>query len=166
MPVLVVLRGNSGCGKTSTAKALQKKFGRNTMRISADMVRLEILNVKDGADSPALPMMMEMLRYGRAHSEVVILEGILPADIYEPLFRLAVELYPEHRHAFYFDLPFEETMRRHQSKPNRGDFGEAEMRRWWREKDYAPTLRESLIPPEKDQNSLIENIYSLVQSER
>ncbi len=66
MPVLVVLRGNSGCGKTSTAKALQKKFGRNTMRISADMVRLEILNVKDGADSPALPMMMEMLRYGRA----------------------------------------------------------------------------------------------------
>ena len=55
------------------------------MRISADMVRLEILNVKDGANSPALPMMMEMLRYGRAHSEVVILEGILPADIYEPL---------------------------------------------------------------------------------
>ncbi len=96
----------------------------------------------------------------------MILEGILPADIYEPLFRLAVELYPEHRHAFYFDLPFEETMRRHQSKPNRGDFGEAEMRRWWREKDYAPTLRESLIPPEKDQDSLIEYIYSLVQSER
>ena len=57
-------------------------------------------------------------------------------------------------------------MRRHQSKPNRGDFGEAEMRRWWREKDYAPTLRESLIPPEKDQDSLIEDIYSLVQSER
>ena len=40
------------------------------------------------------------------------------------------------------------------------------MRRWWREKDYAPTLRESLIPPEKDQDSLIEDIYSLVQSER
>ena len=166
MPSLVVLRGNSGCGRTSTSKALQKKFGRNTMRISADMVRLEILNVKDGADSPALPMMMEMLRYGRAHSEVVILEGILPADVYEPLFRLAVELYPEHRHAYYFDIPFEETMRRHQSKPNRGDFGEAEMRRWWREKDYAPTLQETLIPPEKDQESLIEDIYSLVQSER
>ena len=127
MPVLAVLRGNSGCGKTRLPKPCKRNSAATRCAHLCRHGSAGNLNVRDGADPPALPMMMEMLRYGRAHSEVVILEGILaPRTIYEPLFRLAVELYPEHRHAFYFDLPFEETMRRHQSKPNCGDFGEAE----------------------------------------
>ena len=39
MQKLIILRGNSGSGKTTIAKALQKKFGRNTMIISQDMIR-------------------------------------------------------------------------------------------------------------------------------
>ena len=31
MGKLIILRGNSGSGKTTVAKALQKKLGRNTM---------------------------------------------------------------------------------------------------------------------------------------
>lgn len=31
MPKLIVLRGNSGSGKTTVSKILQEKFGRNTM---------------------------------------------------------------------------------------------------------------------------------------
>lgn len=31
MHKLIILRGNSGSGKTSVAKALQEKFGPNTM---------------------------------------------------------------------------------------------------------------------------------------
>lgn len=44
MPKLIILRGNSGSGKTSAAKALQEKFGPNTMLISHDMVRMQILH--------------------------------------------------------------------------------------------------------------------------
>ncbi len=36
---LIILRGNSGSGKTTTAKALQKKFGHGTMLISQDVVK-------------------------------------------------------------------------------------------------------------------------------
>lgn len=38
---LIILRGNSGSGKTTTGKALQRKFGQGTMLISQDVVRRE-----------------------------------------------------------------------------------------------------------------------------
>lgn len=39
MGKLIILRGNSGSGKTTVAKELQKKFGYNTMLISQDEIR-------------------------------------------------------------------------------------------------------------------------------
>ena len=39
MSKLIILRGNSGSGKTAIAKELQKHFGRNTMLISQDVIR-------------------------------------------------------------------------------------------------------------------------------
>lgn len=46
MPKLIILRGNSGSGKTTVAKELQKRFGRNTMMISQDAVRRDMLKEK------------------------------------------------------------------------------------------------------------------------
>ena len=48
MKKLIILRGNSGSGITTIAIELQKRFGRNTMLISQDMVRRDMLWVKDG----------------------------------------------------------------------------------------------------------------------
>lgn len=61
------------------------------------------------------------------------------------MFRQAARLYGAEVYAYYFDLPFEETLRRHQTKPNCGEFGEEAMRRWWREKDFSPVLKEKSI---------------------
>ena len=47
MSKLIILRGNSGSGKTTIAKELQKLFGKNTMLISQDIIRREMLNVDD-----------------------------------------------------------------------------------------------------------------------
>ena len=43
MSKLIILRGNSGSGKTTVARALQRKFGRNTMVISQDIIRRDML---------------------------------------------------------------------------------------------------------------------------
>ena len=48
MRKLIILRGNSGSGKTTIAKELQKRFGTNTMLISQDVIRRDMLNVKVG----------------------------------------------------------------------------------------------------------------------
>ena len=85
MVKLIILRGNSGSGKTTIAKELQRKFGENTMLISQDVIRREMLRVKDGPNTLALPLIKELLFYGTSHSDIIILEGIMYADWYKPL---------------------------------------------------------------------------------
>ncbi len=58
MAGLIILRGNSGSGKTTIAKELQKKLGSNTLLISQDVIRREMLMVSDGPDTMALPMLI------------------------------------------------------------------------------------------------------------
>ncbi len=159
MPKLIILRGNSGSGKTTVSKILQKKFGRNTMLIAHDMVRREILYAKD---VQALPLMMQLLKYGRQNAGVTILEGILPTEIYMPLFELAIQEYGNGIFAFYYDLTFEETLQRHATKPNRADFGEQDMRRWWKEKDFIPLITEKIITESFSVSDTVDMIYNSV----
>jgi len=160
MQKLILLRGNSGSGKTTAAKLLQERFGPNTMRISHDMVRMEILHThgREGVEKSE-PLMIHLLKYGKRHSEVTILEGILPAKDYHRLFETAVEEYGQNIFAYYYDIPFEETLRRHSTKPNRGDFGEADMRRWWMEKDYLSCISETILKQDLKLEDAVELIY-------
>lgn len=105
MKKIIILRGNSGSGKTTVARALQKKFGCNTIMISQDEIRRNILWVKDGVDTKALPLMIELMKYGYEHCDVVILEGIMYDEWYSPLFKTANELYGMDIYAYYFDIP-------------------------------------------------------------
>ena len=161
MAKLIILRGNSGSGKTMAASMLQERFGPNTMRISHDMVRMEILHVwsKVGLER-SLPLMIELMRYGRRNSEVTVMEGILPYPDYKPLFDRALEEYGrEDIFAYYYDISFEETLRRHQTKPNRDEFGEEDMRRWWREKDYLGNIKEAVLGEDISLENAVEKIY-------
>lgn len=162
MQKLIILRGNSGSGKSTIAKELQNRFGTNTMLISQDIIRRDILKVKDGENTLALPLMKELLVYGHAHSNIVILEGIMYADWYKPLFELSVQLYGTGVYAYYFDLPFEETLKRHQTKPNCHEFGEDAMRRWWRENDFSDVLNEVRITADRNIDNIVEDIYNSI----
>lgn len=161
MSNLIIIRGNSGSGKTTIAKELQQKFGHNTMLISQDVVRRDILKVKDGCDTKALPLMKELLIYGKNHCDIVILEGILYADWYKPLFELAITQF-EHIFAYYYDLPFEETLMRHQTKSNCNEFGADAMRGWWREKDFIEIIPETILTGELELNATVNLIYDKV----
>ena len=145
MSKLIILRGNSGSGKTTIAKEIQKNFGRNTMLISQDVIRRDMLRVKDGENTEAISLMKELLAYGREHSDIVILEGIMYDEWYSPLFKLANELYESNIYAYYFYIPFEETLRRHSMRNKSQEFGEEAMRGWWREKDFSSVLDEQVI---------------------
>lgn len=143
---LILIRGNSGSGKSSLAKALQHELGRNTLMIPQDVVRREMLWARDGQDTAALPLLKSLLEYGYANSGITIMEGILVSEWYEPLFRQAVRLFrAENIFAYYYDLPFAETLRRHETKGSGLAFGEKEMRRWWKEKDYIGFIQEKTL---------------------
>ena len=163
MSRLVILRGNSGSGKTTVAKMLQEKFGPNTMLISHDMIRMQILQVWSAEGvRKSLPLMIALLRYGRRNSEITILEGILPYEDYKPLFEAALEEYGENIFSYYYDISFEETLRRHQTKPNRDEFGEADMRRWWREKDFLEVIPQTVLDEDVRLEEAVELIYGQV----
>ena len=166
MRKLVILRGNSGSGKSTVAKELQSILGSNTMLISQDMVRREILKVSDGKDTLALPLLKLLLQYGFEHNEVVILEGIMVSDWYRPLFEQAVSLYGKDIYAYYFDLPFKETVKRHKTRAKAGSFGEEAMKEWWVEKDYSDVLSEVPITKEKSIHSIVSEIYNAVIGQR
>lgn len=163
MSRLVILRGNSGSGKTTVAKMLQEKFGPNTMLISHDMIRMQILHVWSAEGvRKSLPLMIALLRYGRRNSEITILEGILPYEDYKPLFEAALEEYGENIFSYYYDISFEETLRRHQTKPNRDEFGEADMRRWWKEKDFLEIIPQTVLDEDVRLEEAVELIYGQV----
>lgn len=113
--------------------------------ISQDIVRRDMLWAHDGYDTAALPLLIDLLRYGYDNSEITILEGILNSKWYKPLFHKAMELYGDDIYAYYYDLPFEETLRRHATREKHFEFGEEDMRCWWNEKDYIGFIPEKII---------------------
>jgi predicted kinase len=162
---LIIIRGNSGSGKTTLATALQRHYGRNTMLISQDKIRREMLWVKDIKNNAAIPLLVDLIKYGRENSKVTILEGILYSDIYTRLFQTVVEEYQKNVHAFYFELSFNETLKRHKLKQTK-DFGEDEMKQWWREKDYVNSLQENTLTSNLSISDAVSYIVSKVESER
>ena len=157
-----MLRGNSGSGKTSLAKELQQRFGKTSLLISQDLVRRQMLNVRDGENCPAIPLLKNLVKYGQVNYEITILEGILYTGFYKPLFEEIARLVGDNIFAYYYDIPFEVTLRRHQTRSNKDDFGEAEMRDWWIEKDYIGFIAEKPIYENESLEAVAEKICSEV----
>lgn len=148
MGKLIIIRGNSGSGKTTLAKEIHNRLPRNTLLIPQDTVRRDMLRIKDGKNTLGLPLFKDLLLYGYHNCDYVILEGILNAEWYEPLFKEAQNLFGNAIYAYYFEIPFEVTVRRHNQR-HISSFGEKQMRSWWKEKDYI-----GFIPETKFSNKL------------
>lgn len=159
MAKLIILRGNSGSGKTTIAKGLQKKLEYGTMLISQDVVRREMLYVKDGEKPKVEELIFQLAMYGKQHCEVVIMEGIFNSKWYSNLFKRLLEEFKEEIFAFYFNIPFEETLKRHKTKANASEFGEKEMREWWNPNDLLTIIPEMLLGKELEAEEIINIIY-------
>lgn len=158
---LIILRGNSGCGKTTTAKLLQKELGYGTMLVSQDVVRREILRVKDEPDNPAIQLIYDMCMYGSRIGYTVILEGILSCEKYGAMLQLLLDNFEGEKEVYYFDIPFEETLRRHAGKTNALEFGEEQMKEWWRDRDYLGVENEYVINETMSQEEIINRLMQL-----
>lgn len=151
---LIIIRGNSGSGKSTVAKRLRYELGYGTMLIPQDVVRREIIRVKDTPDNPSIQLIKSMALYGRDIGYDVIIEGILSRARYGEMLHDLGGVF-EQTHAYYFDISFEETLRRHQSRPDAHEFGEELMREWYVAHDVLDLPGERVIVDELSEDEVL-----------
>ena len=157
---LIILRGNSGSGKTTVAKLLFDHFHADAMLVSQDVVRRKMLHVEDTPNNPAVELIHRLCLYGNRLNKIVILEGILRRDIYGDMLTKLISDFNGLAHVYYFDIPFDETLRRHATKPNAHEFGEAEMRQWWRSSDVLGVKEEQIFNEKMSADDMLKNILN------
>ncbi|MEH7252032.1 kinase [Neobacillus niacini] len=160
---LIIIRGNSGSGKTTTAKSLQNHLGNGTLLISQDVVRREMLKVKDREGNLSIDLIHQIAEYGKDKCEFVIVEGILYKHHYGEMLNTLIQFYNQKAYTYYFDLTFEETVIRHNSRTKKMEFGEDSLRAWWNPNDYLGVDGESLITNEMSENDVLNLILSQLQ---
>ncbi|TDM02470.1 kinase [Macrococcus carouselicus] len=160
-PRLIILRGNSASGKTSTAQLLQEELGEGTMLVSQDVVRRQMLRVKDQVGSISTDLLETLVHFGMENCQYVILEGILTNRKHGDMLRELYQRYNPEVYVFYFDISFEETLKRHRFK--NVTFGEDEMKRWYLEKDVLSIDSEKLITDEWSQEEIVASIIKEVR---
>jgi len=143
---LIVLRGNSGSGKSSVAAAVRARHGRGIALVGQDNLRRVILRERDVPGGANVDLIGMVARYALDHGFHVVIDGILYAANYGAMLD---GLRRDHRgmsRFYYLDVPFEETMRRHATRPQAAEFGRAEMSGWYRADDLLPGGIEQVIP--------------------
>lgn len=148
MTQILLIRGNSASGKTSLATLLQQTLGPDTILLSQDHLRRTILYTKDGQETKTIPLLLSILETAQTLSDVIILEGIFRSDWYQPVWSYLEEHFPNSVQAYYYDLPFEETLVRHRTRAKASEFGQDALERWFVPKDYLYRFSERRIGPD------------------
>ena len=154
---LVLLRGNSASGKTTVAIGLQELHKGYLARVSQDVMRREVLRIADGDDNPAIGLIDQVARYSLDQG-FHVLEGILHSRIYRDLLRQLVADHTGLTRCYRYRISFEETLARHQTKPQAAEYGAELMREWYREDDPIDGLAEQVFDASVSFDAAIDTI--------
>ncbi|MBD3109232.1 kinase [Bacillus sp. AGMB 02131] len=160
---LIIIRGNSGSGKTTIAESLQNQFGNGTLLVAQDVVRRDMLKVHDRDGNLSIDLIRQIAEYGKDKCEFVIVEGILNSTRYGEMLSNLIRFYNDKAYTFYFDLSFEETVRRHNLRSKKMQFGEDSLRAWWTPKDYLGVNGEIVLTNDMSQDDVLELIINRLQ---
>jgi len=98
--------------------------------------------------------------YALAHGYHVVLEGCMVASRYRDDLMALINGHPGHTSVFYMDIPFEETARRHQTKPQANEFTVEQMREWYEPQDLLGVDGEHIIG---EASTLDESVHTVLE---
>lgn len=162
---LIVLRGNSGAGKSTTARLVRAGlreglvdvhrgyYRNNVALIEQDYVRRILLGEHDHPDGINIRLIDQAARIALDGGFDVIIEGMLFADRYA---EMLTALTRDHRgvtHHWYFDASLTVTQQRHLHRAESAQVPVSKLAEWYREDDLLPgmvqrVMKSSWTPPE------------------
>ncbi len=113
--------------------------------------------LRDEKGSPAIDLIDQTVRFALDRGRHVVLDGILGSTTYGAMLRCLRRDHVGSTSAYVWHLPFEETVRRHETKSGTG-FGEAEMRAWFNPAPLVPGLDETVLGPELSVDAAVARI--------
>ena len=133
-PIFILIRGNSGSGKTVLANCLQNHFGyQRCLLLHEDLLRLDILHVKEKKTAPTASLIELMIEWGKQYYPVIILEGILPKRIYGTTLTKIIHEFGAGAFVYYLDISFAQTVKNNEEKES--PFPLETLKKWWLEQD-------------------------------
>jgi predicted kinase len=164
MSKLVILRGNSGSGKSVIAKALFEQAKKPTVLIDQDYYRFIFKPAGGKLNSKTIHKMIKANVLTALNDGYdVILEGIFNVKSWKVIFDEIFEEHKQQNFIFYFDISFEETIRRHRTKPNKDEWSEADMKDWYNDKDFMKYDFEYTIKEQLSKEEIVEKIKKTVK---
>lgn len=160
-PRLIVIRGNSASGKSAVAATIRQRYGRRGLAIvSQDNLRRVVLREHDVPGGANVWLIDLTARHALSSGFHVIVEGILRADHYGAMLTALIGDHVGSAFAYFLDVPFQETLRRHATKAETLKYGEAEMRQWYRGLDLLPGGIERVIPADSALESTVTRLIA------
>lgn len=151
-PRLIVIRGNSGSGKSSIVQGIRAAYGRGVAWIEQDYVRRIIFKELDLPDGANIAMIGQIARHALDRGYHAVVEGILPTVRYAGMLAELADSHEGPAYFYYLDIPFEETVRRHATRDKASEFTAADMADWYHARDLLDRPRETII----DQTSTLD----------
>lgn len=133
-PIFILIRGNSGSGKTVLANCLQNHFGyQRCLLLHEDLLRLDILHVKEKETAQTTSLIELMIEWGKQYYPIIILEGILPKRIYGTTLTKIIHEFGAGAFVYYLDISFAQTVKNNEEKES--PFPLETLEKWWLEQD-------------------------------
>ena len=150
---LVVLRGNSGSGKSTTAQEIRRRVGRGVAWIEQDYLRRILLREHDRPGVPNIGLIDQTARYALDNGYHVVLEGIFYTPHYGEMLRRLIADHVGLTRVYYFQIPFDETLKRHSTKPLAKVVTSEQLQDWYHPCDLLGVPGEQII----DESSSLED---------
>jgi predicted kinase len=155
---LVVIRGNSGSGKSTTAKEVRRRVGTGVAWVEQDYLRRTLLREHNRPGAPNIGLIDQTVRYALDHGYHVIMEGDFFGPTYGEMVKQLVADHAGPTGVYYFQLPFEEIMRRHVTRQHPQLASREQMRAWYHPHDVLGVPGEQMI----DSSSTLDDTASRI----